>query len=359
MKNLKKLREENLFIVEGEKFISEIPKNYTIRQYFFTQKFAETHDISAYKNNTLRGNFFCEKIRDNANGKNFCEKIRGDANEKNFCEKNCDNANEKNFCEKNCDDANEKKIPCDVIRDSYFNALADTVSPQGIIAVCEKISYSLEEILRGIAFPCETDARRGENRESCTAFSAKPSVNVSQKCVANFFLLCESLSDPGNVGALLRTAAAAGASGAIFTRGSCDVFSPKVIRASAGAALRLPIIENADTEEILRAVRAANFEDLSQPCKQRHEDTLPDAKKNFSVPIYAAHPRGNFLPYEINFREKFCLLLGNESRGLTRFAKQNATALVRLPMTNATESLNVSVAGSILMYEAVRQRGNF
>jgi TrmH family RNA methyltransferase len=239
----KKLREENLFIVEGEKFISEIPKNYTVRQYFFSQKFADSHDISSYKS----------------------------------------------------------KARCEIIRDGKFNSLADTVSPQGVLAVCEKIPRAPENILR------ETD----------------------------FILLGESLGDPGNIGALIRTAAAAGAGGAIFTRGSCDVFSPKVIRAAAGAALRLPIIENTDAEEIFAAL------------------------KNFGFNIFAAHPRGNFLPYEINFREKFALLLGNESHGISHFAKQNASALVRLPMTNDTESLNVSVAGSIFMYEAVRQRGNF
>ncbi|MCL1877773.1 MAG: RNA methyltransferase, partial [Defluviitaleaceae bacterium] len=119
--------------------------------------------------------------------------------------------------------------------------------------------------------------------------------------------------------------------GAIFTRGSCDVYSPKVIRAAAGAVLRLPIIANADPCEIL------------------------DALKDRATKIFAAHPRGDFLPYDLNMRDNFCLLVGNESHGVSDAALARADATVRLPMTNSTESLNASVAGSILLYEAVRQ----
>lgn len=236
----KKGRDEaGIFIVEGEKFIEEIPTNYTICHYIVSRKFADTHDLSRYK-----------------------------------------------------------RARVEVIRDSLFKSLADTVTPQGIMAVCEKIPHTLADIL-------------------------KP---------GGFFLMGENLSDPGNIGTLIRTAAAAGASGAVFTAGSCDVFSPKVLRAAAGAVLRLPIISNADAEEIFSTLKSS------------------------STPIFAAHPRGNALPYDLNLRENFCLLIGNESHGVSQSSQSAAAALVRLPMTDDTESLNASVAGSILLYEAVRQR---
>jgi len=246
MSNLKHLKtkkgrdESGLFMVEGEKFIEEIPENYVIHHYIASRKFADTHELSRYKN----------------------------------------------------------RARVEIIRDSIFNSIADTVSPQGIMAVCEKIPHTLAEILQPNAF----------------------------------VLLAENLNDPGNIGTLVRTAAAAGANGAVFTPGSCDVFSPKVLRAAAGAVLRLPIIANAEPEETFAAL------------------------KSNSIPIFAAHPRGNALPYELNLRENFCLLIGNESRGISEIAQNHADALVRLPMTNDTESLNASVAGSILLYEAVRQR---
>ncbi|MCL2048320.1 MAG: RNA methyltransferase [Defluviitaleaceae bacterium] len=232
---------ENTFILEGEKLIAEIPEHYKVQRYFFSQSFAEARGISQ--------------------GVPFYN----------------------------------HKAPYEIIRDNKFKSLADTVTPQGVLAVCEKIPYTLDDIL----------GARG------------------------FILLCERINDPGNAGTLIRTAAAAGASGVIFTRGSCNAFSPKVIRAAAGAALRLPIVENASG--IFDTLKAAN------------------------IPIYAAHPRGGVLPYELDLRQRFCLLLGSEAHGISQEAEQRADMLVRLPMTCDTESLNVSVAGSILMYEAVRQ----
>jgi len=240
LKTKKGRDESGLFMVEGEKCIAEIPENYTVRHYVVSRNFADTHDLSQYKN----------------------------------------------------------RARCEIIRDSLFKSLADTVTPQGIIAVCEKIPHEVNNILQ-------------PNR---------------------FILMGECLNDPGNIGTLVRTAAAAGASGAVFTQGSCDIFSPKVLRAAAGAVLRLPIVTNADAEEIFTALKASETQ------------------------IFAAHPRGNALPYNLNFREKFCLLVGNESHGISENAQAQADTLVRLPMTNETESLNASVAGSILLYEAVRQR---
>jgi len=233
----KKGRDEaGLFIVEGEKFISEIPENYRVRLYVVSQNYAG--DVSRF----------------------------------------------------------EQKARCEVVRTSLFNKLADTVTPQGVIAVCEKNFYTAADM-------------------------------------HGFILSGENLNDPGNVGTLIRTAAAAGAGGAIFTHGSCDVFSPKVIRASAGAVLRMPVMSTGDAP-----------------------DFVFDMLKERGTKIYAAHPRGDFLPYDLNLREDFCLIVGNESHGVSPAALARADATVRLPMTAATESLNAAVAGSILMYEAVRQR---
>ncbi|MCL1863598.1 MAG: RNA methyltransferase [Defluviitaleaceae bacterium] len=240
----KKARDESgLFIIEGEKFIAEIPYHFNIVHYIASRKYADTHDLTPYTS----------------------------------------------------------RARCDVVRDSIFQSLADTVTPQGIIAVCEKIPHSLDTIL----------------------------------CDTAFILMGENLNDPGNVGTLIRTAVAAGTSGVVFTAGSCDIYSPKVLRAAAGAVLRLPIVDNANPNEIFDALAAA------------------------SVPIFAAHPRGDALPYDTDMRRSLCLLVGNESRGISDAARAAAHALIRLPMTADTESLNASVAGSILLYEAVRQRQSY
>jgi len=252
MTELKRLRtkkgrdELNLFIIEGEKFVAEIPTEYAIARYAVTQKFATTHDLRPY----------------------------------------------------------EARARVEVVRDSLFAALADTKTPQGIMAICEKIPRTLDEILQS-----------GASGNSCAAL-----------------LLGENINDPGNVGTLIRTAAASGASGAIFTRGSCSLYSPKVIRAAAGAVFRLPVMADACADETFAALHGKN------------------------VKIFAADPRGEALPYELNLRENFCFVIGSEAHGISTIARATATATVRLPMARETESLNAAVAGSIFLYEALRQR---
>ena len=240
----KKGRDESgLFIVEGEKFVAEIPENYKIHSYYVSQKYADTHDLSLLK----------------------------------------------------------KRARVDVLSDKLFNEAASTITPQGIIAVCEQMRRQASNILT----------------------------------FGGFVLLCEEFGDPGNTGTLIRTAAAAGAGCVILTKGSCELYNPKVIRSAAGAALRLPIVQEADINEVFR--------------------TLKESR----ISIYAAHPRGDILPYKLDLKKDFCLMIGNEARGLSKTAINNADVLIRLPMANDTESLNASAAGSILLYEAVRQRQDF
>ena len=233
LKTKKGRDETGLFIVEGDKFIAEIPPGYKIEQYITSKKYAG--------------------------------------------------------------DIPPQYTPLAVVRDSILSALSDTVSPQGLIAICHK-----------------------KQQPDILATGTK-------------FLLCENLNDPGNIGTLIRTAAAAGIDGIILTQGSGDIYNPKVIRASAGAVLRMDFVENAQLEDVVEKLTARN------------------------IPIYAAHPRGQNTPYQLDLTDKFCLLVGNETHGISPQAAALATQLVTLPMVNKTESLNASVAGSLLLYEHVRQ----
>ena len=191
-----------------------------------------------------------------------------------------------------------KRAPVLTVSDSHFSSLSDTITPQGIMAVCEKRNFTLKHL---------------------------PKENP-------FILMGECLSDPGNIGTLIRTATAADVSGCILSAGSGDIYNPKVIRASAGAVLRVPIIEKADLPEIIAYL------------------------KQQGVLIIAAHLKGSVLPYDMDLRRGCAILVGNETHGLSDETSNLSDVFVKLPMAPGIESLNASVAGGILLYEVVRQR---
>ena len=187
--------------------------------------------------------------------------------------------------------------PLITVSNQKFSGLTDTITPQGIMAVVKKRVFTTENL------PLD-------NRT---------------------YLIGERLSDPGNIGTLIRTAAAAGAGAVILSPGSGDVYNPKVIRASAGTSLLIPVIENALLTEI-----------------------IPILKKR-GVLIAAAHLKGAVLPYELDLSHGCAFLIGSEAHGLSVETAALADASVKLPMARNVESLNASVAGGILLYEAVRQ----
>ena len=190
------------------------------------------------------------------------------------------------------------RAPVITVSNSRFLSLSDTVTPQGIMAVCEKRTFTLDNML-----------------------DKNP-----------FLLIGERLSDPGNIGTLIRTAAAAGASGVILSAGSGDLYNPKVIRAAAGAALRIPVMEKADLNEVIPIL------------------------KQQDITVLAAHLSGAALPYVLDLRRGCAILIGNEAGGLSEAIGSLADIRVKLPLARDVESLNASVAGGILLYEVVRQR---
>ena len=224
LKDLANNKIDGLFVISGEKLISEIPKSYEIVAY------ARTPDYTT-------------------------------------------------------------PLPAEVIGSSLMKRLTETVTPPGIIAVCRQKKYSPQEVISSSGA---------------------------------FVLVCEEISDPGNLGTMLRSALAFGAAGVILTKGCADLHSQKVIRASAGAFMHMPIYANADLTKL-------------------------------DMPIYAADPHGDYTPADVDFSKKFALVIGNEARGLSSYAKQMADCLVRIPMAGG-ESLNAAVAAGILMYEATQMR---
>lgn len=173
-------------------------------------------------------------------------------------------------------------------------AAADTVSPQGVVAVA--------------AWP-ELAPRRGLR------------------------LVLDALQDPGNVGTLLRSAEAAGVGEVLCSRGTADVFSPKVVRAAMGAHCYLPLRVDLGWDDL----------DLA----------LADAPH-----IYAAVAGARMPYYAADWRQPVALIIGNETQGVSAQALERATRQIAIPMFGRTESLNAGVAGSIILFEALRQRSH-
>jgi RNA methyltransferase, TrmH family len=146
----------------------------------------------------------------------------------------------------------------------------------------------------------------------------------------NFILIPDQIRDPGNLGTLLRTAAASGAQTALLPPETTDAFAPKVLRAGMGAHFQLPI-------------HSMTWDEIHEHLKQ--------------LQIYLADMNGQS-SWETDLRQPLALIIGGESDGASEEARKLAVQKISIPMPGNIESLNAGVAGSVLMFEVVRQRSN-
>jgi TrmH family RNA methyltransferase len=151
----------------------------------------------------------------------------------------------------------------------------------------------------------------------------------------SLIVVMHRINNPVNVGAILRTAEAAGASGAIATQNTADPFSPKALRGAMGSAFRLPIWFGPTYEE---AISWLARRDVHTVCADVHAETSYE---------------------QVDWRKPSALIVGPESSGLSTEEIAAAKVSVRIPMRGPAESLNVAVATGVLLYEAARQRQNY
>lgn len=200
-----------------------------------------------------------------------------------------------------------KERPYSVIQDSEMKQISDTVSPQGILVVArQRRQYGIREMLSGTERP--------------------------------LILMLETMQDPGNLGTVVRTAEAAGVTGIIMNRETVDIYSPKVVRSTMGALLRVPFIVVGDLT--LAADRLAAGEYTS----------------GRPVRLFAAHLDGAEDYAAVDYSGSCCIMIGNESRGLSRELTSRADQKILIPMCGSTESLNAAVAAAVISFEAARQR---
>ena len=147
-----------------------------------------------------------------------------------------------------------------------------------------------------------------------------------------FYVICEEINDPGNLGTVIRTAHAAGVDGVILSKGSVDLYNSKVLRSTMGSVFKIPVVQDADIKE------------------------TADLMHKYGIKLFAAHLKGKKQHYEANYTKGCAFMLGNEARGLSEESAAICDELIKIPMPGGAESLNASVAAAVLIYEAVRQK---
>lgn len=186
------------------------------------------------------------------------------------------------------------------VRDSVFDSMSDTNTPQGILALVRMKTQNFDGIL-------------GTGEEN------------------PFVFIVEKLQDPGNLGTILRTAEGAGATGVMMSNDSVDLYNPKVIRSTMGSVFRVPVYIS---ENIILDVEQLQAK---------------------GVNVYGAHLKGNTF-YEKDFTKGCAFLIGNEGNGLSEELSKKADDLIKIPMKGKVESLNAATSTAVIAYEVLRQR---
>lgn len=193
----------------------------------------------------------------------------------------------------------DEQIPVRWVHEEVFDTLSEVETSQGVLGLARRPAFTEEQIFAG----------------------ADPLVVVAV-----------AVQDPGNLGGLLRTAEAAGATGAVLTKGCADPLSWKALRGSMGSALRLPHLRELSLDEVWSRLEARDIHTVA---------TAVDG----TVPYYHA-----------DLRRPLALLVGSEGAGLAEDVLHRTETVVCVPMNPNVDSLNVGVAAGIVLFEAARQR---
>jgi TrmH family RNA methyltransferase len=201
--------------------------------------------------------------------------------------------------------------------DEVLSAMADTVNPQGVIAVCRFLDVALEEVL-----------------------------DAGPRLIA---VLCQ-VRDPGNAGTVLRAADSAGADAVVLTSSSVDIYNPKAVRSTAGSLFHLPVVLGADVEELAAACRAKGIGILAADgYGALNLDTLQD--ENAQRRLTGQGPESEYA-----LEQPTAWLFGNEAQGLSREELALADHRVAVPVYGSAESLNLGTAATVCLYASARSQ---
>ena len=188
------------------------------------------------------------------------------------------------------------KYNCIYVTEKVFNILTDVSNPQGVLAVVEK-----NNDINNINFDDD------------------------------LILILDNLQDPGNLGTIIRTIDSVNLKQIIVSKGSSDVYNPKVVRSTMGAIFRVKVLESENLQETIKEIKKHKFKILAT-----------DLNTNSSI-------------YDETY-SKCAIIIGNEANGVSKEILSLADKKIKIPMLGKTESLNASVATGIILYEYVRQK---
>ncbi len=193
-----------------------------------------------------------------------------------------------------------------LVSEDVMAAMTDTVTPQGLLAVCALVTRPLAEVL-----------------------------TPPPRLVA----VLSTVRDPGNAGTVLRAADAAGADAVVLTRASVDVHNPKCVRATAGSLFHLPVADDVPLAEAVAALRSAGLAVLAADGGGAHDldDLLDDAERGTGL-----------------LAGGVAWVFGNEAQGLSEDERELCDAVVRVPIHGRAESLNLATAATVCLYAAAR-----
>ncbi|NJM71364.1 MAG: RNA methyltransferase [Scytonema sp. RU_4_4] len=204
----------------------------------------------------------------------------------------------------------------EIVSEDVLKAIATTVQPDGVVATAKRGDGPAGTRPKGDA-PKEPP-HRGER--------------LGKVPFTGIVLALETVQDPGNLGTIIRTAAAAGASGLWLSEDSVDLDNPKVLRASAGQWFRLAMAVSPDLKTTIQQSKQAGMQ------------------------IIATLPSATFTYWDVDWRKPSLILLGNEGAGLSPELTEIADLQVKIPLSPGVESLNVAITAALMLYEAQRQK---
>ncbi len=194
----------------------------------------------------------------------------------------------------------DRGIPIYAAEERLFKDISETQTPQGVLAVVKKPVFDMDALMQS-------------NQLS--------------------FVLLDEIRDPGNLGTIVRTADACGLSAVLLLKGCVDIHNGKSVRSTMGSLFHIPVIQNLDSL------------------------TLMDQLKDNGVVTIGADPHSNQSVIELKPMDKYAIVIGNESKGMSSEIEEKLNFSVTIPMPGKAESLNAGIAAAIMMYEiGVRKR---